>query len=158
MLFVVVNSNRGLCGAFNSNAIKLTNSIIAEKYQSQKVAGGVHILTIGKKATDYFKKTYNLASSHNEVYDNLKFDTVAPIAEKIMADFAAGKYDRVEVIYNQFKNAAVQIVTSEQFLPVKSGPHRGRACGRHRTRLPQPSGGRGSEGRGGTGHSWRPRF
>jgi F-type H+-transporting ATPase subunit gamma len=120
VLFVVINSNRGLCGAFNSNAIKLTNNIINEKYASQKAAGGIHILTIGKKATDYFKKTYTLASSHNEVYDNLKFDTVAPIAEKIMADFAAGKYDRVEVVYNQFKNAAVQIVTSEQFLPVKS--------------------------------------
>jgi F-type H+-transporting ATPase subunit gamma len=121
VLFVVINSNRGLCGAFNSNAIKLTNNLINEKYPSQKAAGGVHILTIGKKATDYFKKSAcTLASSHNEVYDNLKFDTVAPIAEKIMADFAAGKYDRVELVYSQFKNAAVQIVTSEQFLPVKS--------------------------------------
>ncbi len=128
VLFVVINSNRGLCGAFNSNAIKLTNNLINEKYPSQEAAGGIHILTIGKKATDYFKKSAcTLASSHNEVYDNLKFDTVAPIAEKIMADFAAGKYDRVELVYNQFKNAAVQIVTSEQFLPVKSETVAGKA-------------------------------
>jgi len=119
VLFVVINSNRGLCGAFNSNTIKLTTSIINEKYKSQKAAGGIHILTIGKKASDYFRKSsYNLVSSHNEVNDHLKFDTVSPIAEKIMADFAAGKYDHVEVVYNQFKNAAVQIITSEQFLPV----------------------------------------
>lgn len=119
VLFVVINSNRGLCGAFNSNAIKLTNTLIKDNYSSQKNSGGIQVLTIGKKATDYFKKTsYTLVSSHNEVYDNLKFDTVSPIAEKIMADFAAGKYDRVELIYNQFKNAAVQIITSEQWLPV----------------------------------------
>lgn len=121
VLFVVINSNRGLCGAFNSNAIKLTNTIINEKYPTLKASGGIHIITIGKKASDYFKKSaYTLASSHNEIYDNLKFDTVAPVAEQIMADFASGKYDRVELVYNQFKNAAVQIVTSEQFLPVKS--------------------------------------
>lgn len=118
VLFVVINSNRGLCGAFNSNTIKLTNAIINEKYAALKITGGIHVITIGKKASDYFKKSaYKHVSAHNEVYDNLKFETVAPVAEKIMADFAAGKYDRVELIYNQFKNAAVQITTNEQFLP-----------------------------------------
>lgn len=118
VLIVVVNSNRGLCGAFNSNTIKLTNNIINQKYAALKSTGGIHVLTIGKKATDYFKKSaYKLASSHNEVYDNLKFETVAPVAEQIMADFASGKYDKVELVYNQFKNAAVQITTNEQFLP-----------------------------------------
>lgn len=119
VLFVVINSNRGLCGAFNSNTIKMTNNIVNEKYAAQKAVGGIHVMTVGKKATDYFKKSnYNLVSSHNEVYDNLKFETVAAVAEKIMTDFAAGKYDRVELVYNQFKNAAVQIITNEQLLPV----------------------------------------
>ena len=140
VLFVVINSNRGLCGAFNSNTIKLTNNLINEKYSHLKSTGGIHILTIGKKATDYFKKSAcTLASSHNEVYDNLKFETVAPIAEKIMADFSAGKYDRVEVIYNQFKNAAVQIVTSEQFLPTAPPAPKGGISGDGKN--PQSGGG-----------------
>lgn len=121
VLLVVVTSNRGLCGGFNSNIIKRTNRAINENYANLKGTGGIHIVTIGKKATDYFKKSpYNLVSSHDGLYDDLTFDNVAPIAEGIMADFASGKYDKVEVVYNQFKNAATQVATLEQYLPVKA--------------------------------------
>lgn len=115
VLLVVINSNRGLCGAFNSNIIKKASQLIREQYQGCNI----QIITIGKKATDFFKKTnYKLVSSHNELYDGLTFKNVAPVAEKIMQGFANGEYDKVELIYNQFKNAAVQLPMAEQFLPV----------------------------------------
>lgn len=115
VLLIVINSNRGLCGAFNSNITKLANQLIREQYQGCNI----HVITIGKKATDFFKKTtHKLVSSHNELYDGLTFKNVAPVAEKIMQGFANGEYDKVELIYNQFKNAAVQIPMAEQFLPV----------------------------------------
>jgi F-type H+-transporting ATPase subunit gamma len=115
VLLVVITSNRGLCGAFNSNVIKKASLLIRNEYAGCTI----NVLTIGKKATDFFKKTnYKLVSSHNELFDGLNFKNVAPVAEKIMQGFAAGEYDKVELIYNQFKNAAVQIPVAEQFLPV----------------------------------------
>jgi F-type H+-transporting ATPase subunit gamma len=119
VLLVVVSSNRGLCGGFNSNVIKLTNRLSNEKYAEQKKAGNVHILAIGKKAADYFRKSQlKLVAAHNELFDKLTYENTAVVAEKIMSQFAGGEYDRVEIIYNQFKNAAVQILVNEQFLPV----------------------------------------
>lgn len=119
VLLVVISSNRGLCGGFNSNVIKLANRIAAEKYPEQKNAGNVHILAIGKKGSDFFKRSkLNLAASHNELFDKLNYAAVAPVAEKIMKQFADGEYDRVELLYNQFKNAAVQVLQHEQYLPV----------------------------------------
>ncbi len=121
VLLVAITSNRGLCGGFNSAILKRTNKAINKDYANLKSTGGIHILTIGKKATDYFKKSsYNLVSSHDALFDDLTFDNVAPIAKTIMSEFATGKYDKVEVVYNQFKNAATQIPTLEQYLPVKS--------------------------------------
>lgn len=115
VLLVVITSNRGLCGGFNSNVLKLATLTIREKYKDCNIS----IVTIGKKATDFFKRSsYKLVSSHNELFDGLTFKNVAPVAEKIMNDFVAGEYDKVELIYNQFKNAAVQIPMDEQFLPV----------------------------------------
>lgn len=119
VLIVVVTSNRGLAGAFNTNAIKTANQLIAEKYSSFQKSGNLHIVAIGKKAQDYYeKRKYNVIGNNNEVYSNLHFEQVSEITEAIMQGFVEGKYDKVEVVYNQFRNAAVQILTTEQLLPV----------------------------------------
>jgi len=120
VLIVAVTSNRGLAGAFNANIIRQVNRLIHDQYSAQANAGNVKVLSIGKKASDFYSKNNSLYNgNHNEVYSDLRFDVVAPIAEKIMSDFAAGQYDKVVVVYNQFKNAAVQIVQSEQLLPIQ---------------------------------------
>lgn len=120
VLIVCVTSNRGLCGAFNSNVIRTTNRLLSEKYAEQNKAGNVKVLCIGKKASDYFSKTKSVyLGNHNEFFANLKFDIVAKLADEIMNDFKAEKYDRVEIVYNQFKNAASQVLISEQFLPIE---------------------------------------
>jgi F-type H+-transporting ATPase subunit gamma len=121
ILLIVITSNRGLCGAFNSNVIKETRRIISEKYAEQYNKGNLTILTIGKKGFDYFKKlNIKMLPEQNNLFNDLTFDNVADVAENIMAEFVAGNYDRVELIYNQFKNAAVQNLTDEQFLPVET--------------------------------------
>jgi F-type H+-transporting ATPase subunit gamma len=121
VLIVVITSNRGLCGAFNSNVIKETRRIVSEKYPGQYSRGNLTLLTIGKKGYDYFKKqNVNLLPEQNNLLNDLTFDNVAVVAESIMEEFVAGNYDRVELIYNQFKNAAVQNLTDEQFLPVET--------------------------------------
>ena len=123
VLLIVVSSNRGLCGGFNANVIKLANRLTIEKYSEQKKAGNVHVLAIGKKAADYFRKsTLKLVKTHNELFDKLKYENVSPVAEKIMEQFAKGEYDKIELIYNQFKNAALQILMNEQYLPVSPSP------------------------------------
>lgn len=120
VLLVVITSNRGLCGGFNANVIKATNRLIREQYKGCKVS----VLTIGKKGTDFYKKTdhaitgTDLPRNLNELFDKLTFSNVAPVAEKVMETFVAGQFDKIELVYNQFKNAAVQITTVEQFLPV----------------------------------------
>jgi F-type H+-transporting ATPase subunit gamma len=114
-LIVVVTSNRGLCGGFNSSVIKGTVSHIESNYKNVSV----DLLTIGKKGNDILSKKYNVIESNNEVFDDLTFDNVAVIAEKLMNLFVDGSYDKIEIVYNQFKNAATQITTVEQFLPIK---------------------------------------
>ena len=119
VLIVVVNSNRGLAGAFNANAIKTANNLIAEKYSEQLKAGNVSIVAIGKKAQEFYqRRKYNVIGNNNDVYNELNFQNVSKITESIMDGFLKGQYDRVEVAYNQFRNAAVQILTTEQLLPV----------------------------------------
>lgn len=119
ILIIVITSNRGLCGAFNSNVIKETVRILKEKYPRQSGSGNVDLITIGKKGADFFRKSkYKVVEDHSPVFDDLQFETVSVIAEAVMDNFLKGKYDRVEFIYNQFKNAAVQVLTNEQFLPV----------------------------------------
>jgi len=121
VLLVVITSNRGLCGGFNANVLKAASKLAREDYKGANVS----VLCIGKKATDFFKKTeYGIIGSDmprglNELYDDLTFVNVAPVAEKIMQVFADGQFDKVDLIYNQFKNAAVQITTVEQYLPVQ---------------------------------------
>ena len=119
VLLVVVTSNRGLAGAFNTNVIKTTNNLISEKYNAFHTSGNLHIVAIGKKAQDYYEKRgYNVIGNNNEVYSALNFQNITAITEAIMQGFVDGKYDKVEVVYNQFRNAAVQILTTEQLLPV----------------------------------------
>ena len=119
VLLVVVASNRGLCGAFNSNIIKTAVNLANERYPEQFAAGNVHFLTIGRKATEFFRKRkFNVLESHDELFDSLTFANAAPLAESLMKRFAAKEYDRIELVYNQFKNAAVQRITIEQYLPI----------------------------------------
>lgn len=119
VLIVVVSSNRGLAGAFNMNVIKTANNLIAEKYSEQLKDGNVSIVAIGKKSQDFYeKRNYKVIGNNSEVYSALTFENVTKITESIMTGFENGDFDRVEIVYNQFKNAAVQILTSEQLLPL----------------------------------------
>jgi F-type H+-transporting ATPase subunit gamma len=119
VLIVVVSSNRGLAGAFNMNVIKATNNLISEKYSTQYKNGNVSIVSIGKKSQDFYeKREYKVIGNNNDVYTALSFENVTKITDAIMAGFKAGDFDKVELVYNQFKNAAVQIVTTEQLLPL----------------------------------------
>lgn len=119
VLVVVIASNRGLAGAFNTNVIKTANQLIAEKYDEQLRAGNVHIVGIGKRAQDYYlRRNYRVVGDHNDLFLELNFENTSKITEAIMKGFAAGEYDRVELVYNRFKNAAVQILTTEQLLPL----------------------------------------
>jgi F-type H+-transporting ATPase subunit gamma len=120
VLVVVVSSNRGLAGAFNMNVIKATNNLIAERYSEQLKNGNVKIVAVGKKGQDFYeKRNYNTIGNNNELYSALTFENVTKITEAIMDGFVKGEYDEVQVVYNRFKNAAVQIVTTEQLLPLK---------------------------------------
>lgn len=124
MLIIAVSSNRGLAGAFNMNVIKTTNNLIANKYAEQFRQGNVHIVAIGKKVQDFYeKRKYNVIGNNNELYTELTFENTSKITEAVMAGFEKGEYDRVELVYNQFRNAAVQILTTEQLLPVPKSDH-----------------------------------
>lgn len=119
VLIIVVTSNRGLAGAFNANAIKSANNLIASKYADQFARGDVRIIAIGKRGHDFFtRRNFNVIGNHNELFNNLNFENVSQITESVMEQYKEGEIDRVEVVYNQFRNAAVQILTSEQILPL----------------------------------------
>jgi F-type H+-transporting ATPase subunit gamma len=119
ILLVVITSNRGLCGGFNSNIIKETLRLLKTAYSEQQQKGNVSLITIGRKATEYFRKRgYKVVESHDELFDSLTFANVAPLAEQMMKAFAEKKYDRIQIVYNQFKNAATQTLRVEQFLPI----------------------------------------
>jgi len=115
VLLVVVTSNRGLCGAFNANVIKATRTLIDKTYADKQV----DVLTIGKKGYDLVGKTETVFANRSDLFDALTFMNVEAVAQQIMDAFIEGSYDKVEVVYNQFKNAATQIVQTEQFLPLK---------------------------------------
>jgi len=113
ILIVAITSNKGLCGGFNSNIIKEVNN-----FKKENDSKNIDVLTIGKKGHDILKKTNNIISSHNEVYDDFKYSTIKTIAENIMTKFSDKEYDQVILIYNHFKNAATQIIIKEQYLPI----------------------------------------
>lgn len=114
VLIVSITSNRGLCGAFNNNIIKQSLSLAREGYAGKQV----DFMAIGKKANDNLRKKCTIVSNHSGIYEELTFDNVAVIAEDLMEKFTSGSYDRIDVVYNKFKNAATQIIMTEQFLPI----------------------------------------
>ncbi len=119
ILIVAISSNRGLAGAFNSNIIRTVNKLLRQDYKTQMQAGKVKVMCIGKKSSDYFGKQKNIfLKHHNEIYNQLDFEHTAAIAEEIMKEFSSGNYDKVVLVYNLFKNAAVQYVQTETMLPI----------------------------------------
>ncbi|QSE98353.1 ATP synthase F1 subunit gamma [Fulvivirga lutea] len=119
ILLMVVSSDKGLCGAFNSNIFKATNRRIEENYKSQHSRGNVHIMPIGKKALDYFsKRGFHVISDYWNMFSPTSFELSSEAAQFAMDSFTQGTYDKIEIIYNEFKNVATQILNTEQFLPV----------------------------------------
>jgi len=114
VLIVAITSNRGLCGAFNSNIIKQTQNLISNVYAGKKVS----VLAIGKKGNDAFSKKQIVIGNYSELYDDLTFDNVADVAKRLMEMFTDGEFDKIEIVYNKFKNAATQEIMVEQFLPI----------------------------------------
>jgi len=119
VLLLVVTSNRGLCGPFNGNVIKAARAYIDENYREINQKGQLDLFTIGKKATDFFRKNkFNVVNANNEIFDSLTFANTTAIAEGLMTAFATKKYDKIEIIYNHFKNAGQQVLTIDQYLPI----------------------------------------
>ena len=124
VLLVTVTSNRGLCGGFNAYIMKKAKALINEEYANANVS----ILSIGKKSSEHFTKNgFNVASTHDALFGDLTFDNVAMVAEGIMEQFVEGDYDKVVLVYNQFKNAATQIIMTENFLPVQAAENESEA-------------------------------
>lgn len=118
-LMVVVTSNRGLCGAFNTNVIKAAVHTMSTRFNGAK---NVKVLCIGKKGYDYFKRRLpanQIIKDHVNIFSDLSFDNVAVVATQLMEAFSSKEYDAIEVAYGRFKNAGMQFAESEQFLPVK---------------------------------------
>ncbi len=126
VLLVTVTSNRGLCGGFNAYILKKAKALINEEYSNANVS----ILSIGKKSSEHFRKNdFNVISSHDTLFGDLTFESVADVAEDIMNHFVARDYDKVVLVYNQFKNAATQIIMAENFLPVQAAENEGAVVG-----------------------------
>lgn len=121
VLIVVVTSNRGLAGAFNTNIIKAARSLMEEKYAEQYQAGQIHLLPIGKRGMDYFRKrmkSEQIIKDYVNLFSDLSFENIVAVPDQLMSFFRTGQYDSIEVCYSRFKNAAVQYAEREQFLPV----------------------------------------
>jgi len=114
VLVVAITSNRGLAGAFNSNIFKQAKLLAEKTFAGKKV----DFFTIGKKGNDILKKSGNVIENNNAIFDELSFENTSVIAERLMDLFSQGDYDKIVVVYNNFKNAATQFVITEQFLPI----------------------------------------
>lgn len=120
VLIIVVTSDRGLCGGYNSNLIKTAKLLIADKYASQAAKGQVSVLPIGKKGYEHFTKNgFKVVDNFWDIFTGLSFDRVQAASKYAMDAFAAKEIDAVDVVYSEFKNAATQVFAAEQFLPVK---------------------------------------
>jgi len=123
ILLVVISSDRGLCGSFNSSVFKATLRLLNEKYAVQATRRDVTILPLGKKALEFFsKRNLPVVDAYWNIFGNLSFEKSGEVAEFLMQGFQAGQFDRVEVVYNEFKNVATQILRTEQFLPILPQP------------------------------------
>ena len=119
ILLITITSDKGLCGAFNNNIFKQVTSVIQEKYKSQFDSGHVTILPIGKKAYEYYtKRNFNVVADYYEIFTNLSYEKAEKAGTFVMESFMHKTYDKVEIIYNEFKNVATQILNVEQFLPI----------------------------------------
>ena len=124
VLAVVITSNRGLAGAFNSNVVKEAKRVGEQFPEAQ-----VDYFTLGKKGNDAFKKAGRVVFNDNTIFDDLNFEANEALAEQLMDKFKAGEYDKIILIYNKFKNAATQIVMNEDFLPLEPQAQEGTATG-----------------------------
>ena len=113
VLVVAITSNRGLCGAFNSNVIKKVNEISNEHGDKEVV-----VITIGKKGNDILTKNFEILSDNSSIFDDLTFESVSQLTQMLIDKFESGAVDKIQLVYNKFKNAATQIITKEQFLPI----------------------------------------
>jgi len=119
VLVVVVTSDRGLCGGFNSSIFKAVNTVIENKYKAQNEVGNLTLLPVGKKGLEFFeRRKFKMITDYSTLFGKLTFDNVKEAAEYAMNAFEEGVYDEVTIVYNEFKNVAVQIVKTEQFLPI----------------------------------------
>ena len=123
ILIIAISSDRGLCGPFNSNVFKTAVELIKTKYEVQFNAGDVQVLPIGKKSLEFFKKRkYNVISEYADMFTNLSFEKSRVAADFVLKEFADEKFDKVELVYNEFKNIATQILRTEQYLPLEENP------------------------------------
>ncbi len=119
ILIVAISSDRGLCGSFNSNIFKGVMRLVLERYEDQYRKGNVVILPIGKKATEYFRKrNFQLIDSYSEILSGVNFNQAAAVGDSVMRAFREGRFDKVEMVYNEFRNVATQILQAQQLLPV----------------------------------------
>ena len=140
VLLVVITSNKGLCGAFNSNVLKQASA--RKLYYEKQGCSQLKMFTIGKRGTEFFSKQEGLVvQSCDEILDNPSFDAISAVGEQLMTAFCNKEYDCIEVIYNQFKNSLTQILSTEQFLPVKPDPkgHKGNAAKTRNDYIYEPS-------------------
>lgn len=120
ILIVSITSNKGLCGAFNANVIKEVAKLIENEYPEENKEGKVSIFSIGKKGTEaYHSAGFNVKQFNNELLDKLSFESAVPVIESIMNAYVCKDYDKVVLVYNRFKNAGVQVLTKEQYLPIE---------------------------------------
>ena len=126
VLLVTITSNRGLCGGFNSYIIKSAKALMNDEFENVNV----EVLSIGKKSSEHFTKNdFNVVSTHDALFNDLTFENVSNIAEDIMQQFVDGNYDKVVLVYNQFKNAATQIIMNENYLPIQTTSNEGEQIG-----------------------------
>jgi F-type H+-transporting ATPase subunit gamma len=119
ILVIAITSDRGLCGAFNSTVLKATVKLVQERYATQYSKGAVTILPLGKRSMEYFtKRQFNCEDSYWGIFGQLTFENISKAGSYIIDTFKAGGYDKVEIVYNEFKNVATQILKVEQFLPL----------------------------------------
>lgn len=120
VMIVAITSDRGLCGGFNSTIIKTANRLIQEDFRDQARAGNVTVLPIGRKAFEYFgKRNVKVVEQYWNIFGQLSFDRVSEVADFMMGAFRKGEYDKIVIVYNEFKNVATQIQRTEQFLPIE---------------------------------------
>jgi F-type H+-transporting ATPase subunit gamma len=139
VLVVLITSDRGLCGGFNANLIKAAASQIKTHYAEQDKTGQVEIMCIGKKGADFFKKSHAVNTEYMQLLGQINFESTAEAAEKVMAGFVEGKYDKVDIVYSQFKNAATQLYAVEPFLPVPKQANKANAKANNTDYIFQPS-------------------